>query len=150
MISAFYIGDPPELLQGKSMPPLRHFLLALLCLRLVGGDTALLQMVAWTGMVLSRSSQQGVEQVVQNILEGKDPCELCKVLKKSDLHENGEVPLPGGLVVKVKSNELVPSENVEFPPIQWRDHAAMSRPEPPGGLLICLRTAPAVPPPERA
>ena len=132
------------------MPLLRHLLLALLCLRLVGGDTALLQMVAWTGMVLSRSSQQGVEQVVQDILEGKDPCELCKVLKKSDLHENGEVPLPGGLVVKIKSNELIPSDNLEFPPIPWRDRAAIACPAPPCGLLVCLRTAPPVPPPEWA
>lgn len=60
------------------------FLPALLAvLMLVGGHWALLQTVAWGGMMVKYSARAGLWVGLQETFDGEHPCPLCLALKKA-------------------------------------------------------------------
>ncbi len=55
----------------------------LLCLHLCGGPLGLLQAVAWTGMAVSYSRQEGVVEGMKKTFDGEHPCEMCQSIAKT-------------------------------------------------------------------
>jgi hypothetical protein len=53
----------------------------------LGLHWALLQTVAWTGMIVSYSRQASFTQAVSKTFDGKHPCCLCKAIQKSRAEE---------------------------------------------------------------
>ncbi len=49
---------------------------------LTGGHWALLQVCAWTGMVVSYSQTESFTVALQKTFSGEHPCKLCKVVKE--------------------------------------------------------------------
>ena len=67
-------------------------LLAILCaVFLFGGHLAVLQGMAWVGMLQARlSAGQAVEQAVSETFDGAHPCALCTVVQ--DLQQDSQAP----------------------------------------------------------
>lgn len=47
----------------------------------MGAHWAILQSVAWTGMLVSYSRQGSFKEALQNTFDGRHACELCKFVK---------------------------------------------------------------------
>ena len=61
------------------MRPPRHLAL-LLAVMLLSGHAAGLQLVAWSGMLLTRVQSMPVAQAVVSTFDGSDPCRICRVV----------------------------------------------------------------------
>lgn len=86
--------------------------MCLLALRLLGGDVAMLQVVAWTGMLVTRTAERGVAAAVESTFEGDEPCPLCKAVKavqQSD-QKDGQPAIPEGLITKLKLKDMLRAE----------------------------------------
>lgn len=61
-----------------------HLLCALvLSLQLCGGHLGMLQVVAWSGMLVSYTQKDGVVEGARKTFDGEHPCSLCEVISKS-------------------------------------------------------------------
>src|SRR5262249_25647376 len=54
----------------------------------IGGNWALLQSIAWTGMVISYSHDAGWKEALKKTFDGKHPCQLCKAVAEGKKSEN--------------------------------------------------------------
>jgi hypothetical protein len=73
----------------------RHLLVALGCVHLLGGPVAMLQLVAWAGMLVSYTAEDGLVQGVADTFSGDRPCPLC--LKVREMEREQQKPaLPAG------------------------------------------------------
>lgn len=91
----------------------RLILMSLLALRLLGGDVAMLQVVAWTGMIVSRTAESGVAAAVESTFDGEHPCPLCTALKKVTPPGHEQQPVaPDGLITKLKLKDMLRSEDL--------------------------------------
>ena len=126
---------------------LRTFLVLLSCLHLCAGVDAMLQIVAWSRMLVDYSAQAGLAEGASMTFDGKHPCRMCQALaesRKRQAEEKKEPPDTSPL--KRISNEFVApaiSEAptpyvVEFPIIDFLPQAA--------GSSLYAKTPP-VPPP---
>ena len=96
-----------------TVSPFRLILMSLLALRLLGGDVAMLQVVAWTGMIVSRTAERGVAAAVESTFEGEEPCPLCRAVKAVQQSEREEQPAnPDGLITKLKLKDMLRSEDL--------------------------------------
>ncbi len=70
-----------------------------------GAQLPLLQMVAWTGMLVGNLWQHDAAEAVTRTFDGKHPCALCAFVKEAESQptENKSVP-----VAKVRVLDLVP------------------------------------------
>lgn len=59
------------------------FLIALALAFSIGAHWAVLQVVAWTGMVISYSQEAPLTEAVAKTFDGKHPCCLCKQIAKA-------------------------------------------------------------------
>jgi hypothetical protein len=77
---------------------LRHLFLFLGCLHLIGGPYAILQVYAWTNMLVSYSQEGSLKQAVTDTFSGEKPCHLCKKIAKAKSTESSgkkqHAPLP--------------------------------------------------------
>jgi hypothetical protein len=66
-----------------------------------------LQTVAWTGMLVTRSQTAGVEEAVRTTFDGQHPCKLCVAVTEGHKQERQEMPF---VVVQMlaKANFLQP------------------------------------------
>ena len=70
------------------MKPLFHKLLLAACaLHLSGAHWALLQVTAWTGMLVERSQTSGVVAAVVTTFDGEHPCALCTAITAGQTEE---------------------------------------------------------------
>lgn len=53
----------------------------------LGLHWALLQTVAWTGMIVSYSRDASFTEAVSKTFDGQHPCKMCKVIKKARAEE---------------------------------------------------------------
>lgn len=53
----------------------------------LGMHWALLQTVAWTGMVISYSQRAPLREAISKTFDGKHPCALCKAIQKGRAEE---------------------------------------------------------------
>jgi hypothetical protein len=126
--------------------------MSLLALRLLGGDLAMLQVVAWTGMIVTRTADRGVAAAVQSTLDGDEPCPLCKAIKAArEAEQEKPQPLsPDSLLSKLKLKDMLRSEDLVLtaPPAD----VASSAPAPAHqlGRHLTRSDAPLVPPPRHA
>lgn len=70
-------------------------MVALGFLHLSGGPVALLQCVAWAGMLVSYSAEDGLVQGVTDTFSGERPCSLCERVREME-RERPEPALPTG------------------------------------------------------
>ena len=93
---------------------LRWLLALMMAVFLTGGHVALLQVVAWSEMLIVRSQQQGWSGAVSSTFDGRHPCSMCMAiqsLKQSENRVDAATPTkgdPAGLAKQVKKSDLVP------------------------------------------
>lgn len=90
---------------------------------------ALLQTVAWTGMVISYSQRASLEEAVSKTFDGKHPCALCKAIQKGRAEEqkrdekklNSSLKLDFAVVwqktqfIFASGHQLIPSPDINTP-----------------------------------
>jgi hypothetical protein len=54
----------------------------LLCLSICSGGLDLLQLVAWTGMVVSRCQEGSLARSLRSTFDGRHPCTLCNAIAR--------------------------------------------------------------------
>ncbi len=126
------------------VPLMRGLLVAALCLSL-GIQWALLQSVAWTGMLISWSQEVSLVEAVKNTFDGEHPCPLCKAV------ESGRKETPKSASTKpvrldavlVSTVRLVAPVAQPFAHAAWRGVPADGHPgtrhrPPRGGLTVLV------------
>ncbi len=97
------------------MKPLFHKLLLLACaLQLSGAHWVVLQVTAWTGMLVARSQTEGVAEAVKTTFDGEHPCVMCSAIEsgqKEEKRNDMDAPMMKALM-EVK---LVAMENAVLP-----------------------------------
>lgn len=63
------------------------------CLHLAGGALGVLQLVAWSSMLVDYSQQDGLLAGARKTFDGEHPCELCLAIQQ-EREEPRETPLP--------------------------------------------------------
>ena len=121
-----------------------HKLLLLACaLHLSGAHWVVLQVTAWTGMLVVRSQTEGVAEAVKTTFDGEHPCVMCSAIEsgqKEEKRNDMDAPMLKALV----ETKLVAMENAVLPlpadagELRWMKFSPMAS----------LRTdAPPTPPP---
>lgn len=64
-----------------------RFLMVLVLVLSLGLHWALLQTVAWTGMIVSYSQGASLKEAISKTFDGKHPCCLCKVIQQGRADE---------------------------------------------------------------
>jgi hypothetical protein len=59
-----------------------NLVVAFLLVFSIGGHWALLQSVAWMGMLVSYSSAESFKSAVEKTFDGRHPCKLCKTVEQ--------------------------------------------------------------------
>jgi len=96
----------------------------------IGGHWAVLQSVAWVGMVMNYAHDSTLSEALQKTFDGRHPCKLCKVVQDGKQSEGNDALLK----VETKLDLLLP-------------HAASWLNPPPRFVVL---PGPAFPPPSRA
>lgn len=94
---------------------------AALCLSL-GVHWALLQSLAWTGMLLSWSQEVSLVEAVKNTFDGEHPCPLCKAVESGQQQAPKSAPLQRIKLdaVLAFAVRLVPPSAVPLIHADWR------------------------------
>lgn len=61
---------------------LGHFLLIIALLGATGGHWAVLQTIAWAGMLASNLKTESVNTALSKTFDGEHPCQMCKAIKQ--------------------------------------------------------------------
>lgn len=132
---------------------MRLLLMTFLTLRLLGGDTAVLQGVAWLGMIVSRAPAQGVAAAVDSSLDGSSPCALCKAVREikaaSQPSPQTEHPLPETPLKRLKFQEIVPVNAALPGPPSQNPEATANRFKEDSAAGPSRKDSPPVPPPRQ-
>jgi hypothetical protein len=80
-------------------------LLLLMLLTLTGGQWAVLQSMAWAGMLMNRVRTEQLHQALMSTFDGNHPCPLCDAVQKGRKSES-------------KSEVVLKIPRIEFPPSQ--------------------------------
>lgn len=104
----------------------RTLLTAVCALYLSGAHWAVLQMTAWTGMLVTRAQTVGVGQAVLTTFDGAHPCHLCSAITSGQQEEKKEVPVAPVVkkLLEFKSATLVRFElapPLESAEIAWNE-----------------------------
>ncbi len=121
-----------------------HKLLLVACaLYLSGAHWAVLQVTAWTGMLISRSQTEGVVEAVKTTFDGEHPCPMCCVIESGQKEEKRNA-MDAPMLKALMEVKLVAMENAALPvpaisgELRWMEFSPMAS----------LRTdAPPTPPP---
>lgn len=121
------------------------------CLHLAGGPYSLMQVYAWTGMLVSYSKTEGFLKGAKDTFSGEKPCELCSKIAaaregemESEKNKDPVTPLSLGKVlqdmVELQWPSLVVPRGIDYlsPAFPATREAAGT-----------LATVPPLPPPER-
>jgi hypothetical protein len=105
----------------------------------MGAHWAILQSVAWTGMVISYSQSSSFKEALEKTFDGKHQCRLCKLVKAGQRAEQKQ----GTQRLQVKLDFFIQplSSRALFPPC-LADLATL-----PGGFCSSFRETPPTPPP---
>ena len=114
---------------------MRHFfhkLLLIACaLHLSGAHWAVLQVTAWTGMLLQRSQSEGVIEAVATTFDGEHPCAMCTAIE-SGQQEQKRNDAQAPALKELAEIKLVATDTVALPkPAQsgesrWQEFFAMA------------------------
>ena len=101
VITSPYLRLSLLLLVSNSLKRHIQLLFAFLgCLHLCGGPLGLMQGVAWVGMTISYSSQDGIVEGLKKTFDGEHPCALCCAIAKVKSAEKNEKPVPSAPQLK--------------------------------------------------
>jgi hypothetical protein len=95
----------------------------------IGLHWALLQTVAWTGMVLNYSQTAPLTEALAKTFDGKHPCNLCKLVdagKKSEKKQEAQKPA-SKLEVFLAANQAVLFPPRFVQPSSVASHTVMAR-----------------------
>jgi hypothetical protein len=101
------------------------------CLHLCGGHWGVMQVVAWTNMIVDYSAQDGLIEGAKKTFDGEHPCCMCKAIeegKKQESQNRGDDNSPTtsqGLVLK----ECLFERYIDVPVPGERTLDALTRPE---------------------
>lgn len=90
------------------MRRLAHWLLVLALSLSIGLQWAVVQGVAWVGMVVTYSQETSISESLTAIIDGSRPCEMCKAAQKGESRQkkqNSEKP-QDTLVLAAPETEL--------------------------------------------
>jgi len=118
------------------------------CLHLCGGHWGVMQVIAWSNMIVDYSAQDGLIEGAKKTFDGEHPCGMCKAIaegRKQESRNGGDDNAPTtsqGLVLKECNFE----RSIDLPAPRGRQVVMLSRPE------LDLRgqvrgTCPPLPPP---
>jgi hypothetical protein len=121
-----------------------HRVLLIVCaLYLSGAHWAVLQVTAWTGMLMARSQTSGVAAAVATTFDGEHPCAMCDAIaagQKEEQQNNSEYPA----LKAMEEVRLLICKGVVLPPprmagdVQWMEFS---------GMALRRAHAPPTPPP---
>jgi hypothetical protein len=133
---------------GSAVQALVRIAAAMALVLSLGLHWALLQTVAWTGMVVSYSRQGTVQQAIAKTFDGKHPCCLCNAIKKGRAEEQKQKPKQSSPDSKLDVALLWQAVEFDFrsgrEPIFFTDATAPARsdeppkPRPRGASLTCF------------
>jgi hypothetical protein len=121
---------------------LPRLLIALALASSIGLHWAFLQVVAWTGMVISYSQDRPVVAAVSDTFDGQHPCKLCKQIAKGKRSQKkSEFQFESG---KVKFSNAPAAFVFSTPPLLWQvavgdesaDLLTQTPPVPPPRIFI--------------
>jgi len=92
--------------------PIMTMVMALALFLVAGGHWAMLQSVAWAGMVKDFSRTDSIVEAVTKTLDGKHPCSMCKKIASAQAHEE---KAPVSVKVDKKSEVFVKSSGASLP-----------------------------------
>lgn len=93
-----------------------HKLLVLACAIYLGGaHWMLLQVTAWTGMIVARSQSASVGEAVRTTLDGRHPCNICRAIKEGQSDEQ-EQQTKVPWVQKLQEGKLILLSRCQVPP----------------------------------
>jgi hypothetical protein len=101
------------------------------CLHLCGGHWGVMQVIAWSKMIVDYSAQDGLIEGARKTFDGEHPCCMCKAIaegKKQESQDRGDdkpPPSSQGLVLK----ECTFESNIDLPAPRGCDIMLLSRPE---------------------
>jgi len=103
----------------KLLPKLMSILMALAICSASGAHWMLLQSVAWVGMVARYAHDRPLAQAVADALDGKHPCEMCKVIADGKSQEKRSRPgatpgAPGKVLLYFFPQDLGLSPNSQW------------------------------------
>ena len=90
----------------------------------IGAHWALLQTVAWTGMIISYSQDATLAEAISMTFDGEHPCKMCKVVKEG---RKAEQEKPATSKTETKFDLFFPSQSLTvYAPLILRDDARLS------------------------
>ena len=90
----------------------------------IGAHWALLQTVAWTGMIISYSQDATLAEAISMTFDGEHPCKMCKVVKEG---RKAEQEKPATSKTETKFDQFFPSQSLTvYAPLILRDDARLS------------------------
>lgn len=86
-----------------------------MALWLSGNHWMVLQVTAWSGMIVSRSMEKGVSEAIATTFDGEHPCTLCQVIHDAqDEEQRPTLPAPLKSQEELKIDVTIASE-----PLVW-------------------------------
>ena len=122
-------SDRPDDSLGALNRSVRIFIAVLGCLHLCGGHWGVMQLVAWSNMIIDYSSRDGIVEGAKKTFDGEHPCCMCKAIaegkKESGAPDNKPLQGSQGLVLK----ECVLTPVVRLSPPVALDRVVLSVPD---------------------
>jgi hypothetical protein len=114
---------------------------------LAGGHLALLQGVAWAGMLLARAGEQPLAIAVRTTFDGEHPCALCRAIEQHQHDAAPAKPAPDAVAKSITKAECLM-------PQAWREPSSVGIVARLAAIIPAeassLAQAPPVPPPTRS
>lgn len=92
--------------------PIMTMMMAVALFMVAGGHWAMLQSVAWAGMVKNFSRTGSLTEAVSKTFDGKHPCSMCKKIAAAQSHEE---KAPMSMKVDKKSEVFVKACGASLP-----------------------------------
>ena len=95
--------------------PIMTMMMAVALFMVAGGHWAMLQSVAWAGMVKDFSRTGSLTEAVSKTLDGRHPCSLCKKIAQAKSSEESEERAPVNVKAEKKAEVFLKSTGSELP-----------------------------------
>jgi hypothetical protein len=122
-------------------PRFHNVIAACLLIVAIGGNLAILQCFGWMGMLVSYAQQDGFALAIEKTFDGKHPCKICKVVKKSgETEQSKELPKSAGKIDCILTEKTISNWTTTWIEIETQaDESARLRfvlpPTPPPKLV---------------
>ncbi|MEP4079374.1 hypothetical protein [Haloferula sp.] len=118
------------------------------CLHLCGGHYGVLQVIAWTQMIVEYSGEKGLVQGAIQTFDGEHPCDLCLSITEAKKGDK-DLPTQGSRQSEIVFKNLLAPEITRLSPSRPQDPPSLSGPDP-QDMNSLFKAAPTPPPPRIA